>query len=118
VIADVPIEGEFVYESLKWSNLGAGERLNEEFRSAFAEFDPVLPVPSEFVRRVHPPSRVLEVVGVDLGMTFEADWDCVFDPVPAILIDMVRLDLDAAKTVADATTSAASHEEVCYLVSC
>jgi hypothetical protein len=54
---------------------------------------------------------------VDLGMTFEADWDCVFDPVPAILIDMVRLDLDAAKTVADATSAAASHEEVCYLVS-
>jgi hypothetical protein len=53
---------------------------------------------------------------VYLRVTLEADRDCVPDLVPSILIDVIRLNFDTAKTVADAATALASYEEICYLI--
>jgi hypothetical protein len=53
---------------------------------------------------------------VYLRVTLKADRDCVPDLVPFILIDVIRLNFDTAKTVADATTALASYEEICYLI--
>ena len=55
MIADVFIESEFIYERLERPDLNAGERLDKEFGSRFAEVDPVVPTPAEFVWRILPP---------------------------------------------------------------
>ena len=57
------------------------------------------------------------VIEFDLRVTFEANRNCVFDPISPILVDVIRLHFDAAESIADATTALAFHKQVRYVVS-
>jgi hypothetical protein len=68
----------------------------------------------QFVRKKFAAARMSVVVAVNFGVAFEAHWDCVIDIVAADVFgwnDMVCLNLNAAKSMADAASSVALCEQ-------
>lgn len=69
---------------------------------------------AKFLRPEFPASWVLVVVTMDLRVAFETDWNRIVDTVRAALsplIDMIRLNLDAAESVTDAAPPVAFNQK-------
>jgi hypothetical protein len=67
-----------------------------------------------------PTTRMLIVVAVDFGVTFEANWDGILDLVtPALLLrdDVVRFNLDTAEPVTDTAATPDPHQQFTNLIS-
>lgn len=115
-----PIEFEFVNQCLQRTHVCIADCAHQHFGMFGAYLEPLILMLAQLFGMKLAPAWVIVVVTVNLCVAFETDRNRIIDFVAATTlcwIDVIRFDLDAAKSMADAATPVALSEKCRNFVS-
>ena len=98
------VELELVDQSLERTGISSSGRGYKKLRMVTARLQPLHLVSTKFVRQELATPRMSVVASVNLGVSLEANWNCVLNVIRAAIRsgnDIIDLDLHAAEPMAD-----------------